>query len=454
MNYDNIYFLGIGGIGMSAIARYFKANGKNVSGYDRTPTHLTDELRNEGIKIHFDDNVLSIDPLVLKDKEKSLIVYTPAIPVDNKELIYLKEHGYELKKRSEVLGIITANNITMAVAGTHGKTTTSTLLAHILKASNYDCTAFLGGISTNYNSNLLLGTRGVVVEADEYDRSFLTLHPDLAIVTSVDADHLDIYGSHEFMKESFELFIKKLKDVSVLISKLGLDYNIRENENTAVYFYSLKDHQADFYGENFRIVDGKYIFDFKSCIRDINNVELGLPGLHNVENAIAAMAAAQAMEIDNEQIKNACASFKGVKRRFETHINTEAITYIDDYAHHPTELAAAIGAARELYPDKKITGIFQPHLFSRTRDFADDFAKSLDMLDECILLDIYPARELPIEGVSSEMLLAKMKLQNKRISTKYNLVKDFTKDGIEVLMTLGAGDIDTLVEPIKMKLLA
>jgi len=454
MNYDNIYFLGIGGIGMSAIARYFKANGKNVSGYDRTPTHLTDELRNEGIRIHFDDNVLSIDPLVLKDKEKSLVVFTPAIPVDNKEYIYLKEHGYEIKKRSEVLGLITIDNITMAVAGTHGKTTTSTLLAHILKASNYECTAFLGGISSNYNTNLLIGTQGVVVEADEYDRSFLTLHPDLAIVTSVDADHLDIYGSHEHMKESFELFIKKLKDVSVLISKLGLDYNIKENENTAVYFYSLQDRQADFYADNFRILDGKYIFDFKSCIRNIDNVELGLPGLHNVENAVAAIAAAQAMEIDNEQIKNACASFKGVKRRFETHLKTSDLVYIDDYAHHPAELAAAIGAAKKLYPNKKITGIFQPHLYSRTRDFADDFAKSLDMLDECILLDIYPARELPMEGITSEMLLVKMTIENKRVTSKSNLIKDFNKEGIEVLMTLGAGDIDTLVESIRMKLLS
>jgi len=454
MDYENIYFLGIGGIGMSAIARYYKANGKNVSGYDRTPTHLTDELRNEGIRIHFDDNVLSIDPLVLKDKEKSLVVYTPAIPSDNKELIYLQEHGYEMKKRSEVLGLITADNITMAVAGTHGKTTTSTLLAHILKASDYDCTAFLGGISTNYNTNLLIGTQGVVVEADEYDRSFLTLHPDLAIVTSVDADHLDIYGSHEFMKESFELFIKKLKDVSVLISKLGLDYNIRENENTAVYFYSLQDHQADFYAENLRIVAGKYIFDFKSCIKDIDNIELGLAGLHNVENAVAAIAAAQAMEINNEKIKNACATFKGVKRRFETHINNDDIVYIDDYAHHPAELAAAIGAVKKLYPSKKITGIFQPHLFSRTKDFADDFAKSLDMLDQCILLDIYPARELPMEGVTSEMLLGKMTIENKRVTSKYNLINDFKKDDIEVLMTLGAGDIYTLVEPLIMKLLS
>jgi len=452
MEYENIYFLGIGGIGMSAIARYFKANGKAVSGYDRTPTHLTDELRNEGIKIHFDDNVLSIDPLVLKNKETTLVVYTPAIPHENAEYIYLKNNGYNLKKRSEVLGIITADNITMAVAGTHGKTTTSTLLAHILKSSEYDCTAFLGGISTNYNTNLLLGTQGVVVEADEYDRSFLTLHPDLAIVTSVDADHLDIYGSHEYMKESFELFVKKLKDVSVLISKLGLDYNIRENENTAVYFYSLKDHQADFYAENFRIMGGKYHFDFKSCIKNIDDVELGLPGLHNVENAVAAIAAAQAMEINCDRIKAACATFKGVKRRFDTHIKTDALVYIDDYAHHPAELAAAIGAVRELYPNRKITGVFQPHLFTRTRDFADDFATSLDMLDECVLLDIYPARELPIEGVTSQMLLDKMKLENKRVSSKYNYIKEFSKEGLDVLLTLGAGDIDTLVEPIKLKL--
>jgi UDP-N-acetylmuramate--alanine ligase len=454
MNYENIYFLGIGGIGMSALARYFKAKGKNVSGYDRTPTHLTDELRNEDISIHFEDNVLAIDPLVLKSKEKSLVVYTPAIPKDHSEFNYLLNNGFTLMKRSEVLGYITEKETTLAVAGTHGKTTTSTMLAHILKSSEYDCSAFLGGISTNYNTNLLLGSNSVVVEADEYDRSFLTLHPDLAIITSVDADHLDIYGSHEYLKESFELFVKKLKNESVLISKLGLDYNIKENENTAVYFYSLNDKQADFYADNLRIINGKYHFDFKSCIKDILDVELGLPGLHNVENAVAAIAAAQALEVEGDRIRKACASFSGVKRRFEYQIKRDDLVYIDDYAHHPAELAAAIGATRLLYPNKKITGVFQPHLFSRTRDFADEFAKSLDMLDECILLDIYPARELPIEGITSEMLLNKMTLDNKKVMSKYNFINQFSRQGIEVFMTLGAGDIDTLVEPIKLKLLS
>jgi UDP-N-acetylmuramate--alanine ligase len=328
------------------------------------------------------------------------------------------------------------------------------MLAYILKSSEYDCSAFLGGISTNYNTNLLLGSNSVVVEADEYDRSFLTLHPDLAIITSVDADHLDIYGSHEYLKESFELFVKKLKNESVLISKLGLDYNIKENENTAVYFYSLNDKQADFYADNLRIINGKYHFDFKSCIKDILDVELGLPGLHNVENAVAAIAAAQALEVEGDRIRKACASFSGVKRRFEYQIKRDDLVYIDDYAHHPAELAAAIGATRLLYPNKKITGVFQPHLFSRTRDFADEFAKSLDMLDECILLDIYPARELPIEGITSEMLLNKMTLDNKKVMSKYNFINQFSRQGIEVLMTLGAGDIDTLVEPIKLKLLS
>ncbi len=460
MNFNNIkqiYFLGIGGIGMSALARYFKAIGKSVSGYDKTPTKLTDELIAEGIDVHFDDSIRLI-PASIKQLpyaiENILIVYTPAIPKEHKEFIYFKENGFVIQKRSEVLGIITENSNTIAVAGTHGKTTTSSLIAHIFKTANLDPSAFLGGITQNYNTNLLLSltmttNNLVVVEADEYDRSFLTLHPEIGVITSVDADHLDIYGDEKYMHESYSLFASQVK--SKLILKMSIVSNI--NSGKKAITYSVSDDRADYFAQNIRIENGQYHYEIVTPTNIFTNITLGLPGLHNVENSIAAIAVACEMKISEQDIREALKTFGGVKRRFDYQIKTDSLVYIDDYAHHPEELKAAINSAKEMYPNKKITGIFQPHLFSRTRDFADEFARSLDLLDECILMEIYPARELPIEGVTSAMLLDKMKSTDKSISQKENLLEDISKKKLEVLMTLGAGDIDMFVEPIKNLLL-
>jgi UDP-N-acetylmuramate--alanine ligase len=449
----SIYFLGIGGIGMSALARYFKTLGKNVSGYDKTSTQLTNELIQEGIAVHFEDDIRFFQEQVKDKKEEVLIVYTPAIPKDHQEFNFLKTQGYSFKKRAEVLGIITQNTYTLAVAGTHGKTTTSSILAHILKSANKDCSAFLGGITRNYNSNFLLsenknGLGPTVVEADEYDRSFLTLHPDISIITSVDADHLDIYSEHKYLKESFELFANQTKDNGFLISKLGLAFDVPQHDRIKKYSYALSE-KADFYGKNLRIEKDHYVFDLESVIENIPNIHFLFPGKHNAENAIAACAAAQLYGVQAADIVLALSTFKGVKRRFDYRIKSEKLIFIDDYAHHPEELKACINSVRELFPNKKITGIFQPHLFSRTRDFADDFAKSLDLLDEALLLAIYPARELPIEGVNSEMLLQRMKSKNKQLCSKEQLITQVLAQAPEVLLTLGAGDIDKLVEPLE-----
>ena len=442
---------------MSALARYFKAIGKSVSGYDKTPTKLTDELIAEGIDVHFDDSIRLI-PASIKQLpyaiENILIVYTPAIPKEHKEFIYFKENGFVIQKRSEVLGIITENSNTIAVAGTHGKTTTSSLIAHIFKTANLDPSAFLGGITQNYNTNLLLSltmttNNLVVVEADEYDRSFLTLHPEIGVITSVDADHLDIYGDEKYMHESYSLFASQVK--SKLILKMSIVSNI--NSGKKAITYSVSDDRADYFAQNIRIENGQYHYEIVTPTNIFTNITLGLPGLHNVENSIAAIAVACEMKISEQDIREALKTFGGVKRRFDYQIKTDSLVYIDDYAHHPEELKAAINSAKEMYPNKKITGIFQPHLFSRTRDFADEFARSLDLLDECILMEIYPARELPIEGVTSAMLLDKMKSTDKSISQKENLLEDISKKKLEVLMTLGAGDIDMFVEPIKNLLL-
>ncbi len=450
---------------MSALARYFKAMGKNVSGYDKTPTKLTDELIAEGIDIHFDDTIRLI-PLAIKelpyDIENILIVYTPAVPTDSKEFFYFKENGFTIKKRAEVLGMITENSNTIAVAGTHGKTTTSSLIAHILKSANLNPSAFLGGITQNYNTNLLLSedlktnnlqsatNNIVVVEADEYDRSFLTLHPQIAVITSVDADHLDIYGDVKYVEESFSLFARQVK------SKLILKKNIVSKINADIkpITYSVNDDRADYFAQNIVIIDGNYHYEIVTPTNIFLNITLGLPGLHNVENSIAATAVACEMGISEDNIGTALKTFKGVKRRFDYQIKTENLIFIDDYAHHPEELKATINSVKEMYPTKKITGIFQPHLFSRTRDFANEFAASLDLLDECVLMEIYPARELPIEGVNSQMLLDKMKSANKSICQKTDLVENITNKKLEVLLTMGAGDIDTFVEPIKKKLSA
>lgn len=467
MNFDNIkyvYFLGIGGIGMSALARYFNAMGKSVSGYDKTKTPLTDELISEGINIHFEDNIDLIQSEARNSKPETLVVLTPAVPKEHSELKYFEKNEYIIKKRSEVLGAITEHAFTIAVAGTHGKTTTSSLIAHILKSSEVDCTAFLGGITQNYGTNLLLSEKLkmqkrkskikpiVVVEADEYDRSFLTLRPDIAVITSVDADHLDIYGDKKEMEKSYAQFASQVKEGGLLIVKKGVDKELGLDKNENKVTYSLQ-HSSDYYARKIAIKKAEYIFDAVTPEQAIRGMVLGIPGKHNVENAIASIAVAQRMNIFTGNIKNAMATFKGVKRRFEYHVKSDKLVYIDDYAHHPEELRACISAVKEMYPQKKVTGVFQPHLFTRTRDFTNEFARSLELLDELILLDIYPAREKPIEGITSEMLLEKVSTKNKKLISKKELVKEIKEREVEVLITLGAGDIDALVEPIKQELI-
>lgn len=452
-NFHNIYFIGIGGIGMSALARYFNAQGKFVSGYDKTSTTLTDELIEEGIEIHFSDDVHNIPASVRNaefSKQDTLIVVTPAIPKDHSELNYFLNNGYTIKKRSEVLGMITENNFTIAVAGTHGKTTTSSMIAHILKSSGVECTAFLGGISKNYHSNFLHTKESsdkniFVVEADEYDRSFLTLHPDIAVITSMDADHLDIYGDKKYLEDSYRMFAKQLKPEGKLIYKKGLPLNDLKLNCSE---YSLKD-KCDYSVSEIKIKNHQYYFNWNNSSVSINDLSSEMPGMHNVENAVAAIAVARQIGISAEKISKAIHSYTGVKRRFDYQLKTDQLVFIDDYAHHPEELRACISSAKELYPGKKITGIFQPHLYSRTRDFVDGFAKSLSMLDSLLLLEIYPAREVPIEGVTSEIIFEKISIQNKIICSKENVLNELGKRKIEVLLTLGAGDIDQLVMPIK-----
>ncbi len=440
-----VYLIGIGGIGMSAIACYFKAQGKLVCGYDKTPTPLTDKLLNEDIDIHFEDDIDLISNIFKKDKASTLIVYTPAVPLEHSELDFYIKNGFTVKKRAEVLGLITEHSFCMAVAGTHGKTTTSTMLAHILKESGEDINAFMGGIALNYNSNFIIGSSNTtVVEADEFDRSFLTLSPDIAAITSTDADHLDIYGDKESLLKSFKDFTGKLKPYGSLIVKKGLEFD-------RGYTYSITE-DADYTASNIRVENGQFVFDVKTPRDSHKDVVLGLPGRHNVENAMAALAMATEKGLDLDNIVKALATYKGVKRRFEYHIRKDNLVYIDDYAHHPEELKAAISAVQELYPNKKVTGVFQPHLFSRTRDFGDEFARSLELLDELILVDIYPAREEPIEGITAEWLFEKINLKHKKLLKKEDLPLYFKEHTPEVLVTLGAGDIDKLIVPIKREL--
>ena len=441
-NIRRIYLIGIGGIGMSGLARYFKKRGCVVCGYDKTCTPLTAALMNEGIPVVFQDEVDNI-PMSFQEKDAhTLVIYTPAIPKESGILNYFKSGGFAFKKRSEVLGIISKGMFTIAVAGTHGKTTTSSMIAHVLKDSGYDCSAFLGGIATNYNSNVLFGNNNtVVVEADEFDRSFLTLHPDVAIVTSMDADHLDIYGDKSHLVDSFKQFASQLKPGGKLLYRKGLDL-----KNGKTYAANAV---ADVQAVNVRIENGSFHFDFKNGELIIENIEMGLPGLHNIENAVAAIEVALQLGVSPDKIRTALGNFKGVKRRFEYIVRTEGQVYIDDYAHHPEELRACIQAVKTLYPDKRLTTIFQPHLFTRTRDFADGFAEVLGMTDELIMLDIYPARELPIAGVSSEMILSKIDLTEKRILSKHDVIDYVRKEKPELLLTVGAGDIDTLIEPLK-----
>ena len=439
-NIHNVYFIGIGGIGMSAIARYFHANKKQVAGYDKTQTEITDGLVALGIQIHFDDAIESIDAVFL-DKENTLVVYTPAIPVGHKELNFFKDNGFHVIKRSKILGLITENTFCLAVAGTHGKTTTTSILGHLMNVCNVSVTAFLGGVSENYNSNLILnGTEVSVVEADEFDRSFLTLSPDFACITSMDADHLDIYGDASELKKSFEDFSKRIKTNGKLFVKNGLPLN--------GITYGIED-DSDYTIQNIKIENGTYVFDVKTPRTVLEKLQFNLPGRHNLSNALIALAMAVEYGCPSWQLAKALASYKGVKRRFTYHIKTEDLVFIDDYAHHPEEINAVHQAVREMYPNKKVLAIFQPHLYSRTRDFIDDFAKSLSQFDELLLLDIYPARELPIEGVTSKWLLDKINNKNKQLVSKKELLSQIHKSNAQIILTMGAGDIGEEVKHIK-----
>lgn len=444
----SVYFLGIGGIGMSNLARYFMSKGKKVAGYDRTETALTKELVKEGAEIHYIDDVKLI-PIYCLDKSSTLVVYTPAMPIDSPELNYLQAEGFDIHKRSQVLGMITKTSKALCCAGTHGKTTTSSMLAHILRQSHLDCNAFLGGTLKNYNSNLLLSDHSpyTVIEADEYDRSFHWLHPYMALVTSVDPDHLDIYGTEEEYLKSFEKFTTLIQDGGALVMRHGIKLKPQIQDGVKVYTYSID--EGDFHAENVSIGNGEIRFDFATPSEVIKDVHLGVPIKINIENGIGAMALAYLNGATADELKHGMATFEGARRRFDFHIKTDKLVFIDDYAHHPDELRASIISVKELYPNKKLTGIFQPHLYSRTRDFVDEFARSLSLLDELILLDIYPARELPIEGVTSQIIFDKVTC-DKMMCTKEELLDLVAnKKDIEVLLTLGAGNIDQLLVPIK-----
>ena len=446
--FEVMYFLGVGGIGMSALARYFHQRGVHVLGYDKTPTALTTELELEGIVITYDDSVLSIPELLhVTPKEKVLIVRTPAVPSTSNQWNYFIEKEYLIWKRSELLGYITEFDRTIAVGGTHGKTTTSSIVAHLLHHS-VGCNAFLGGIANNFKSNVVLSQSDItVVEADEFDRSFLTLSPTIAVLTSLDADHLDIYGHADSVREGFLLFLGKTKSAGHVVVRKELQIENEIQTEAKVWTYSAKEN-ADFYASDIRIVNGKFNFNLHTPFGQLTGLNSGLPGRHNVENAVAAIAAALLSGMEIEDVAELVESYTGVLRRFDMRFKSEELVYIDDYAHHPTELNAAIQAARELNPNRKITVIFQPHLFSRTRDFADEFAVSLAQADELILLPIYPARELPIPGIDSQWLFDKIKLEDKKLVDKDAIFTYLNRESLQVLMTLGAGDIDTLVSPI------
>ena len=442
-SYKNIYFIGIGGIGMSAIARYYKFKGCNVSGYDKTESELTEELIAEGIGVHYEDNT----DFIPKDVENTLVVYTPAIPHDLKELVYVQEHGYTLLKRSKTLGEIAKGQRCLAVAGTHGKTTTSTLLAHIFTDSKVGCSAFLGGISKNYDTNLLVSHNPTIVaEADEFDRSFLQLFPEIAVITAMDADHLDIYGDLKHVHEAFQAFAGQVS--GTVITKLGLD--ITPNHTKAkIMRYSYNDPRADFHADNLRKDEcGYFTFNLKYPDGVIKDCRVGVPGWVNVENAVAASAIALVYGIDPEAIRHALGTFLGVKRRFDIHVNRPGCAYIDDYAHHPNEISTAISSMRDIFPGRRLTAIFQPHLYTRTRDFADEFAKALSAVDKLILLDIYPAREEPIPGVSSRLIFDKVTAPEKVLLKKEMLMKYLEDEKIDTLITFGAGNIDRFIPQI------
>ncbi len=442
-NIHNVYFVGIGGIGMSALARYFKFNNKNVAGYDKTKTELTNALEALGIQVSTNDNIAEI-PAEYLHKENTIIIYTPAIPSTHSELTYFRQHNFSIYKRAEILGVITEDTYCLGVAGTHGKTTTSSILGHLLAESETSVTAFLGGIAENYNSNLILkGNEITVVEADEFDRSFLQLSPDIACITSMDADHLDIYGEKEALHDSFIEFTQRIKPNGKLfvqedIQLDGITYGFKET--------------SDYYVKNISIKNGAYLFDIVTPFKIIEDIQFHLPGRHNLLNGLVAFAMAETIGTPTDRLARALGTFKGVQRRFSYQIKTDDFVFIDDYAHHPTEINALHQAVREMYPEKKVTAIFQPHLFSRTKDFAAEFAESLAQFDEIILLEIYPAREKPIEGITSSWLLNKIKNDQKQLLTKENLIDHITNIKTDVLVTVGAGDIGAEVLKIKNRL--
>ena len=448
-DFKKVYFLGIGGIGMSALARYFNSTGYEVGGYDKTPSPLTDQLIQEGCEIHFDDLGSQL-PQKFHDKSNTLVILTPAIPKDHLEQNFLMNEGFTILKRSEVLGLITQCLKGLCVAGTHGKTTTSTMLAHILNAGSWKCNAFLGGISTNFNSNLLIDQSSpyAVIEADEFDRSFLRLSPFSSIITSADPDHLDIYGSASQFQEGFQLYAERISKHGFMVIKEGLRFRSSAKSIT----YSVSAENADFSAKNLRIEKGRFLMDVRFDSEYWKDIELGVPGIHNAENALACIALLVTMGMDESQIRSGLSSFLGVKRRFEYIIKDERLIYIDDYAHHPKEIKALIDSIRLMYPSKRVLGIFQPHLFSRTKDFMDEFADELSKLDELILLPIYPARELPMEGVTSDVLLGKIRTASKKIIEANQVVESISVSQGDVLLTIGAGDIDRLVVKIKEEL--
>ncbi len=446
----HIYFVGIGGIGMSALARYFKAKGFCVAGYDRVSSVLTRELEQEGISIHYVDDVAMI-PEAYRKPDDTVVVYTPAVPSDMSEMTWFRDHNFVIQKRSQILGEITRMQKGLCVSGTHGKTTTSTMLSHLLHNSSVQCNAFLGGISKNFSKNLLLSDESdlVVIEADEYDHSFLTLSPYMAVVTAVDADHLDIYGTVEAYRAGFEEFTSLIRPDGVLLMKEGLPIHPRLQKGVTHYSYSVD--KGDFHAENIRIGKGEIVFDFVTPKEVIKDIQLGVPVYVNIENGVAAMSIAWLNGVRPDELREGMKSFRGVKRRFDFHIKSDKIVFLDDYAHHPNELKSSIESIRRLYADRRLTVVFQPHLYTRTRDLADDFAKVLSTADELMLLDIYPAREQPIPGVNSQMLLDKVELKNKRLISKQDLVKSVDERAYDVLLMVGAGDLDLLIPEMEQK---
>lgn len=443
-----VYFIGAGGIGMSALVRYFLSKGKKVGGYDRTPSELTGKLKEEGADIHYEENT-DLIPADFRKATTTLVVYTPAIPAEHKELIYFRNNGFEIQKRAQVLGMLTRTEKGMCVAGTHGKTTTSTMAAHLLHQSHVKCNAFLGGISKNYGTNLLLDEESpyVVIEADEFDRSFHWLTPYATVITAVDSDHLDIYGTREAYLESFRKYTSLIRPDGYLIIKKGLELVPDVQPGVTIYTYSTE--EGDFHAENIRIANGEICFDYVSPLGNIQDIQLGVPVYVNIENGVAAMALAQIGGADAEEIRKAMASFNGVDRRFDFKLKTDRMVFLSDYAHHPAEIKQSVSSIRTLYPDKKITAVFQPHLYTRTRDFYKEFADSLSLLDEVILLDIYPARELPIPGVSSQLIYDHLRPGiQKSLCKKEDLMNVLAGKTLEVLITLGAGDIENYVPQI------